>query len=78
MKAGQPAVTGEIENKINAAVGYLRENFTEEISRENLAATLDLHPDSFSRYFPDAHGQEIQRVPERPARGRGRPPSGTD
>ncbi len=51
MKAGQPAVTGEIENKINAAVGYLRENFTEEISRENLAATLDLHPDSFSRYF---------------------------
>ena len=51
MRAGQPVVTGEIENKINAAVGYLRENFAEDISRENLAATLDLHPDSFSRYF---------------------------
>ncbi len=51
MRAGQPAVTGEIENKINAAVSYLRENYAEDISRENLAATLDLHPDSFSRYF---------------------------
>lgn len=51
MRAGQSAVSGEIETKINAAVGYLRENFAGEIARENLAATLDLHPDSFSRYF---------------------------
>lgn len=51
MRAGQAAVTGVIENKINAAISYLRENYAEDISRENLAATLDLHPDSFSRYF---------------------------
>jgi len=51
MRTGKHTVTGDIENKINAAVGYLRDNFAEDISRENLAATLDLHPDSFSRYF---------------------------
>jgi AraC-like DNA-binding protein len=51
MRAGKHAMTDSVEDKINTAIGYLRENYAEDISRENLAATLDLHPDNFSRYF---------------------------
>ncbi len=51
MKTGQYTVSGDIGNKINTAIAYLRENYTDDLSRENLAATLDMHPDSLSRYF---------------------------
>lgn len=44
-------MTGSVEVKINAAIGYLRENYREDVSRENLSAAVDLHPDNFSRYF---------------------------
>jgi AraC-like DNA-binding protein len=51
MRAGSHAMTDGIEERIESAIGYLRENFKEDISRENLAASLNLHPDNFSRYF---------------------------
>ncbi len=51
MNEGQYSITESIEGKINTAIAYLHENFKDDISRENLAAALELHPDSFSRYF---------------------------
>jgi AraC-like DNA-binding protein len=49
--ASANVITGNIEAKINTALDYLAENYRDDISRENLAAALDLHPDNFSRYF---------------------------
>jgi AraC-like DNA-binding protein len=51
MRVSSGLLTGNIESKIDAAIEYLKENFSEDISRENLAAALDIHPDNFSRYF---------------------------
>ena len=51
LRKGQSPITDNIENKIEAAIDYLQKNYTEDISRENLAAAMDLHPDNFSRYF---------------------------
>ena len=51
VRSSPNVVTENIEGKMDAAVEYLKENFNNDISRENLAAALDIHPDSFSRYF---------------------------
>ena len=51
VRSSSNVITDNIEKKIDAAIEYLQNNFSEDISRENLAAALELHPDSFSRYF---------------------------
>ena len=58
MRGEQGALTDSVEEKINSAVAYLEKNFTEDISRENLAAALDIHPDNFSRYFRQHTGKK--------------------
>jgi two-component system, response regulator YesN len=49
--ASANVISNNTETKINSAIAYLAENYREDISRENLAAALDLHPDNFSRFF---------------------------
>ena len=51
-------MTDAIEVKIHAAIEYLHENYREDISRENLSAAIDLHPDNFSRYFKKYTGKK--------------------
>ena len=51
MRTDTRMMTESIEGKIKAAVDYLRENFTEDISRENLAGSIGMHPDNFSHYL---------------------------
>jgi AraC-like DNA-binding protein len=58
MKSEPGALTVSVEEKINTAIDYLKKNFTEDISRENLAAALDIHPDNFSRYFRQHTGRK--------------------
>jgi AraC-like DNA-binding protein len=45
------AITPLIEEKIKKAIAYIEENYTSDISRENLAASLNMHPDTLGRYF---------------------------
>ncbi len=45
------SLTPRIEEKVKRAVAYIEENYTSEISRENLAASLNMHPDTLGRYF---------------------------
>ncbi len=48
-----------IEKKLQKAVLYIENNFTSDIAREGLAAMLNLHPDSLSRYFKTCTGMKI-------------------
>ncbi len=47
----QHTLSPAIEAKIRKAIQYLDDNFTADISREGLAASLNMHPDSLSRFF---------------------------
>ncbi len=58
MRSASHGMTDTIEIKINAAIEYMRENYREDISRENLSAAIDLHPDNFSRYFKKYTGKK--------------------
>ena len=45
------SVTQNIEEKMKKAIAFIRENYQSDISREWLAASLNMHPDSFGRFF---------------------------
>jgi AraC-like DNA-binding protein len=51
MAAGTPTLTDTTTGKIEAAIVYLRENFSRDLTREDVAEAIGLHPDNFSRYF---------------------------
>jgi AraC-like DNA-binding protein len=56
--ASAHVISNNTESKINSAIAFLAENYREDISRENLAAALDLHPDNFSRFFKRYTGKK--------------------
>ena len=45
--------------KVHHAVEYIHSNFAFDISREGLAAMIDLHPDTFSRLFKTYTGKSL-------------------
>ncbi len=47
----EPTLTGATEEKIKKALSYIEENYSSDISREGLAASLNMHPDSLGRFF---------------------------
>ncbi len=49
--ARRHSITPTLEEKMKKAVAYIRDNYTSDISREGLAASLNMHPDSFGRFF---------------------------
>lgn len=49
--ARRHSITPAIEEKMKKAMAYIRENYTSDISREGLASSLNMHPDSFGRFF---------------------------
>ena len=50
-KDAGPVLTGEAEVKIQQVVNYINSNYTFDISREGLAATVDVHPDNLGKLF---------------------------
>ena len=42
---------GRTDERIEQVISYIRDNYRENLSREGLAAMVDLHPDSLSRFF---------------------------
>ncbi len=63
MKKGAPArrsgITPFIEEKIKKALSFIDENYASEISRESLASSLAMHPDTLGRYFKQSTGKKI-------------------
>ncbi|HNR88743.1 MAG TPA: AraC family transcriptional regulator [Spirochaetota bacterium] len=53
------AITPAAEEKIKKAILYINENFTEDISREGLAASLGINPDYLGKLFLVFTGKKI-------------------
>ncbi|MBN1534085.1 MAG: helix-turn-helix domain-containing protein [Spirochaetes bacterium] len=71
LRAGK--ITDATAEKIEAVKAYLDENYCEDVSRENLAASLDISPDHLSRHFKGYTGirmsEYINRLRIRKAAG---------
>ncbi len=51
-REGSPRIISpETEEKIEKIIAYINENYSESLSREGLAASVDLHPDNLSKVF---------------------------
>jgi AraC-like DNA-binding protein len=49
----------QFEEKLEKIIEYLKDNYKDEVSREGLAATINLHPDNLSRLFIQYTGETI-------------------
>ena len=47
--------------KIKTVIAYIDENFTSNISREGLAAVIDMHPNYMGSQFKKYTGQSLSR-----------------
>jgi AraC-like DNA-binding protein len=52
-------LTGVVESKINDAVDYVVENFSQEISLERMATMADMSASAFSRHFQKSTGNKF-------------------
>lgn len=53
------SITSQTEEKIRQAIAYIEVNYTEDISRENLAASLDISPNHLGKFFKVHTGKKI-------------------
>ncbi len=58
-RTGEPLPNPEIEEKIGIVTEFIRENYTADISREGLAAAVDMSPDYLSRMFNRVTGKRL-------------------
>lgn len=52
-------LTSRLEDKIRKAVEYVEYNYKSDISREGLAASVDIHPDNLGRMFIKYSGKKL-------------------
>lgn len=55
----RPVITESSEEKLKRVISFIQENFTYDISREGLAAAVDLNPNYMSRIFMSYTGKKI-------------------
>jgi len=55
----RPAITESSEEKLKRVIAFIEENYTCDISREGLAAAVDLNPNYMSRLFMTYTGKKI-------------------
>ncbi len=53
------SLTDISENKLEQVVDFIKENYTQEISREGLASAVDMNPDYMSRLFRTYTGMKV-------------------
>ena len=58
-KSGSPSITPEIRAKLDQAISYLKEHYTEDVSREGLAALADMNHDYFGKMFINYTGKKF-------------------
>lgn len=59
MDSSRDAVSYATEQKVQKAIEYIRKNYTSDISREGLAASLDINPDHLGKAFKSITGEKI-------------------
>ncbi len=57
--AGREAVSPATEQKVHKAIEYIKKNYRADISREGLAASLDINPDHLGKAFKSITGEKI-------------------
>jgi AraC-like DNA-binding protein len=55
----RPAITESSEEKLKRVIAFIEENFTSDISREGLAAAVELNPSYMGRLFMTYTGKKI-------------------
>ncbi|ABW66761.1 transcriptional regulator, AraC family [Desulfosudis oleivorans Hxd3] len=58
-KSGPSRITPQAEEKIQAAIDIIGENYLSELSRTDLAKTLDVSPDSLGKQFKQYTGKKL-------------------
>lgn len=58
-KTGHGTITPDIRAKLDRAIAYIQEHYTEDISREGLAASIDMNHDYFGKMFIIYTGKKI-------------------
>ncbi len=58
-KTGPAAITPDIRSKLDQAISYLGEHYTEDVSREGLAALVDMNHDYFGKMFINYTGKKF-------------------
>lgn len=54
-----PVISDMAEEKIHQVISYIHENYTFDISREGLASTVDVHPDSLGKLFKSVTNKKL-------------------
>jgi AraC-like DNA-binding protein len=49
--AGTVTITDKTEEKVKQVINYVKANYSSDISREGLAASVDVHPDNLGKLF---------------------------
>jgi transcriptional regulator GlxA family with amidase domain len=57
--AKQKILSASNSEKIQRVIEYIHANFRFDIAREGLASMIDMHPDTFSRYFKSYTGTSL-------------------
>ena len=58
-KTKRSVISAETEKKIDKVIIYIKNNYESDISREGLAATVNVHPDNLSRIFNSYTGKRL-------------------
>ncbi len=58
-RGSYPVISDMAEEKVQKVVSYIHENYTFDISREGLAATVDVHPDSLGKLFKSVTSKKL-------------------
>lgn len=53
------SITGLAEEKLKNVIKFINDNYLEEISREDLASTVGVHPDSLGKQFKKYTGRKL-------------------
>ena len=55
----RPVISGDMQERMGRVCDFIKQNFREEISRELIAETIGMNPDTFSRVFNQFAGKGL-------------------
>jgi AraC-like DNA-binding protein len=58
-KSSSHSLTNRAEEKIKRVLRYIKNNYTFDLSREGLAASINIHPDNLSKLFKMSTGMKL-------------------
>lgn len=59
--AEKQTCSGDIAHKLDLVIDYIHKNYMKDINNEEIAATVNYHPNYLNRIFLNAHGMTIHK-----------------